>query len=56
MSKEVEDKLDVLVDSYGRRAPDAARFNVGIRTQEQAQAAQDARRAAVPGDYDKRRK
>jgi len=35
---------DVLVDNYGRNAPDAARFGVGARSLEDIQKATDARR------------
>ena len=48
MSK--ENDTEILVDTYGNKAPDAAKFGVGTRTQEGAQQAQDARRTARP-DY-----
>ena len=41
MSKE---NAEILVDTYGNKAPDAAKFGVGTRTNEGAQEAQDARR------------
>ena len=42
MSK--DDKTEILVDTFGNKAPDAAKFGVGTRTNEGAQQAQDARR------------
>jgi hypothetical protein len=54
MSDTTTKPLDVLVDVYGTRAPDAAKFGVGTSTREGAQAAQDARRQAKRGDYSKR--
>jgi hypothetical protein len=43
---------DVLIDTYGNKAPDAARFDKGTSAREGAQEAQDARRNAKPGSYD----
>jgi hypothetical protein len=46
---------DVLIDTYGNHAPDAARFDKGTSTQQGAADATDARRARVPGQYDHKR-
>ena len=61
MSKQLTDRADEplpLIDTYSHRnVPDAARFGVGIvgADRKSAQQAQDARRNAVPGDYDRRK-
>lgn len=46
-----------LVDVYGpsSKAPDAAKFGVGATDRAGAQQAQDARRDAVPGQFDTKR-
>ncbi len=49
MSKQPE----ILIDTYGLRVPDAAKFGVGTSTRQGAQEAQDARRNVRVGDYDK---
>ena len=46
---------DILVDTYGTKAPDAAKFGVGATDRAGAQQAQDARRNATPGEYDTKR-
>jgi hypothetical protein len=46
---------DHLVDVYGNKAPEAAKFNVGTSTQQGAQEAADARRQVPPGAYDHKR-
>jgi hypothetical protein len=46
---------DVLIDTYGNKAPDAARFGKGTSTQQGAADAADASRARVPGQYDHKR-
>jgi hypothetical protein len=42
---------DILVSTYGNKAPDAAKFGVGVSDQKRVQEAQDARRNAKPGEY-----
>ena len=49
------EKPEILIDTYGNKAPDAAKFGKGTSTREGAQEAQDARRSARPGEYDHRR-
>jgi hypothetical protein len=46
---------DVLVSTYGNKAPAAAKFNVGTSTQQGAQEAADARREVPLGVYDGKR-
>jgi hypothetical protein len=50
MTKTTE-KPDVLVDVYGKTAPDAAKAGVGARTISEIREATDARRNQHPGDY-----
>jgi hypothetical protein len=45
--------VDILVNVYGRNAPDAAKFGRGATTIQQIQEATDARRAQKPGDYER---
>jgi hypothetical protein len=46
-------KPDVLVDTYGGKAPDAAKFGVGTRGEQGAQQAVDAQRNQRPSDHEK---
>jgi hypothetical protein len=54
MTQTTNDKPAVLVDVYGTRAPDAARFGKGVTDQSGVQQATDARRNAQPGECSKR--
>jgi hypothetical protein len=47
-------KPQILVDVYGKTPPKAAVFGQGISDRAGAQQAQDARRNAVPGQYERR--
>jgi hypothetical protein len=48
-----EKKSDIIIDTYGKQAPDAAKFGKGVYDQRGAQEAQDARRALKPGIDDR---
>jgi hypothetical protein len=48
-------KPDVLVNVYGNKPPRAAEFGKGVSDRAGAQEAQDARRNARPGEYDRKR-
>jgi hypothetical protein len=43
----------ILVNTYGTRAPAAAKFGVGTSTREGAKEAADAQRAQRPGDAER---
>lgn len=46
---------EILIDTYGNKAPDVAKFGKGISDRAGAQEAQDARRNSRPGDYNSKR-
>lgn len=45
---------EILVDVYGNRAPDAAKFGVGASDRAAIEQATDARRNARPGECERR--
>jgi hypothetical protein len=48
-------KPDILVSTYGRNAPPAAKFGVGAKNSAEIREATEARRNAKPGQYDHKR-
>jgi hypothetical protein len=50
-STDKQTQNDALVNVYGKDAPAAAKFGVGVRTREAVKEACDARREVKPGVY-----